>query len=147
MSDNQVMQPSLQELATSKALDEILNSAFKDSDFEALEPRLQRILFRKLRAEIIRLQKVEQSWSFYTKVCPRADRQLYTRAARERLGDDEEDEKLQFLGKWSYAEDKEEDVRPDTTSWSAWDLWVEKVFRSRTSVALSQQRMQIDISQ
>ena len=41
MNDNQIMQPSLQELAAGKALEEILTPDFKDSDFEALEPRLQ----------------------------------------------------------------------------------------------------------
>ena len=137
MSDNHIMQPSLKELATSKSLDEILNSDFRDSDFEALEPRLQRILFGKLRAEVIRLQEVEQSWSFYIKDCPHADRQLYTCAARERLGDGEEDEKLQFQEKWSYAEDTEEDERLDITSWwSAWDLRVEDLTSNRSRLVL-----------
>ena len=136
MNDDQVMQPSLQELAAGKALDKVLTPDFKDSDFEALEPPLQRILFGKLRAEVVRLQEVEQSWSFYTKDCPRADRQLYTRDARERLGDDEEEEKLQFQEKWSYAEDTSEDGQPNTTSWSAWDLKVEDPTSHQTHLVL-----------
>ena len=64
-------QKSLQELAMDKALSEILQPSFQDSDFEALEPRLQRLLFSGLRSH---LQQI-----------PEADVYLSTPAAQKRL--------------------------------------------------------------
>ena len=136
----QVTQPSLQELATGKALSEILHPDFKDSDFEGLEPRLQRLLFAKLRAEVVRLHGIEQSWSFYKRDCPRADRQLYTWAGRDRLGEDEEDEKLQFQEKWSYTADTQESGRRYTIDWSAWDLAVEDPTSDQSRLVLKKDR-------
>ena len=87
---------SLQKLAETKCLSEILKPSFKDSDFESLEPCLQRLLFGRLRAEIARLQKIEQSHLYLKKWLPQADAELYTPAARKRIPmmeeDDEHDE-------------------------------------------------------
>ena len=74
-------QSSLQELATRKAFGEILHPSFRDSDFEALEPRLQRLLFSKLRSEFLCLR---QSTLYLNRRIPEADRYLYTPAAKTR---------------------------------------------------------------
>ena len=55
-------QPSLQELAAKKALSKILDPSFEASDFEPLEPRLQELLFGKLRDEIAYLKAYEDAW-------------------------------------------------------------------------------------
>ena len=46
-----------------------------ESDFESLEPRLQHLLFNKLRAENARLREMERP----TRFCPSLDTQIYLR--------------------------------------------------------------------
>ena len=77
-SDTIADPPSLQELAIRKALSEILQPSFQDADFENLEPRLQRLLFNKMRSELMRLQNWEESM-------PQADAYLGTPAAKRKI--------------------------------------------------------------
>jgi len=75
-------QPTLQALCEQKAL-----ALDLESDFESLEPRLQHLLFNKLRAENARLREIEQKWERLTRFCPSLDTQIYLRPQR-RLNDD-----------------------------------------------------------
>ena len=79
---NGTNQPTLQELATKKALSVVLQPSFQDSDFEALEPRLQRLLFSRMRANLVRLQ---ESSSFREKSTPKADAYLHTPNAMRKI--------------------------------------------------------------
>ena len=74
--------PTLQELATQKALSVILQPDFQDSDFDPLEPRLQRLLFSRVRSELLRLQK---STSFRDESTQRADAYLHTPLAKKKI--------------------------------------------------------------
>ena len=56
-------QPSLQGLREMQSLEQILRSDSADSDFASLEPRMQQLLFSRLRTENARLQEVEWKWS------------------------------------------------------------------------------------
>ena len=83
--ESELAQMSLQELAVTKSMEEILDPDFKSSDFTSLEPRLQQLLFEKLRGEVSRLKEEEKHWSFTKRHFPSADRHLYTRAGRKRM--------------------------------------------------------------
>src|SRR2546421_5124145 len=76
-------QSTLQALCEQKAL-----ALDLESDFESLEPRLQHLLFNKVRAENARLREIEQKWERLTRFCPSLDTQIYLRPKR-RLNDDE----------------------------------------------------------
>ena len=75
-------QPTLQELATKKSLSVVLQPSFQDSDFKVLEPRLQRLLFSRMRADLVRLQ---ESSSFREKSTPKADAYLHTPDAMKKI--------------------------------------------------------------
>ena len=145
--DEPVQQPSLQELALKKAMSEITNPSFNDSDFESFEPRLQRLLFSKLRSEVVRLQKIEKCYAYLEQWIPYADRLLYVPAARRRIpypdnySDDEnhepnedDDESVQENGytlqeryrdTWSYSSDdgiREQSWTDDSVYWSCTEL-------------------------
>ena len=108
-----VSQLSLQELCEKESLKLITNSTFTASDFTGLEPRLQEILFDRLRKENARLSKIEEKWVELKDCCPLVD--IQTHLCNERIvmddGEDEENgynkrEKVQ--GNWSYvAEDSD----------------------------------------
>ena len=68
---------SLQDLAKSASLTERLHSSFKDSDFTAFEPRLQELLFGKLRNEIVSLRREERALTYIKSRTPYADLELY----------------------------------------------------------------------
>ncbi|MCJ1309052.1 hypothetical protein MMC25_002707 [Agyrium rufum] len=136
--------PSLQDLAVTKGLEEILDPSFPDSEFASLEPRLQQLLFRKLRTEMHRLYQIEDSWSVMKQWCSLADSFLYTRAARKRIpepdcyeGQEGEDVRVdsqnghnlisEFPKAWSYASESDADDRSfdrsdDHVHWGAFDL-------------------------
>ena len=83
--DSPPTQASLQDLAVTKSMKMVLNPDFKGSEFASLEPRLQQLLFEKLRDEIVRLQGVELDYHNFTEDIPQADKFLGTRAGRRRL--------------------------------------------------------------
>ena len=116
---------SLQELATSASITELLHLSFKDSEFSALEPRLQELLFGKLRKEILRLQEEERNGAILKRRMPHADLELYTskpRLVRFKEGDedsfaverDPEPYTLQTYHreKWSYTKETYFDFSP-----------------------------------
>ena len=132
-------QPSLQQLAENKAVDEILRPNFKYSDFASLEPRLQQLLFERLRTEVIQLRQVDKAWSCVRQYCPETDRQLY----QEYLGIEypEEDdawscdgvqdftrELLDLRDQWKHSERelfKVLDIKSEyTISWDHRDLFL-----------------------
>ena len=94
-------QPTLQALCEQKALELDL-----ESDFESLEPRLQHLLFNKVRAENARLREIEQKWERLTRFCPSLDTQIYLRPNR-RLNEDEivaYEEKRVLTELWYYKD-------------------------------------------
>ena len=100
-------QPSLQELCERQGLEQILHSDNADSDFASLEPRLQQLLFSRLRTENARLREVERRWRLLTKACPRIDTQMYLSSTRIEPdgGEDEQNgynQQRVFLRQWSY---------------------------------------------
>lgn len=99
-------QPTLQALCEQKALELDL-----ESDFESLEPRLQRLLFNKVRAENARLREIEQKWERLTRLCPSLDTQIYLRP-NGRLSEEDEiaayEEKRVLTELW-YYKDTDED--------------------------------------
>ena len=103
--------PSLQGLCENKALSHILDSDFTDSQFSSLEPRLQQILFRKLRTETARLKAVEKDWCRLMKCCPRLDTQIHLVSTRIEPSDSKDDETngynqiRRFNCKWSYTDE------------------------------------------
>src|SRR5271155_1074389 len=95
-------QPTLQALCEQKALELDL-----ESDFESLEPRLQHLLFNKVRAENARLREIEQKWERLTRFCPSLDTQIYLRPNRGLNEDDEiatYEEKRVFTELWHYGD-------------------------------------------
>ena len=70
-------QPTLLKLCLKTAVRNILSHGFADADFEALEPRLQRLLFSEMKTETKRLQEIEKCWRQVTTNCPSSDLQLY----------------------------------------------------------------------
>ncbi|KAL9117936.1 MAG: hypothetical protein Q9187_005523 [Circinaria calcarea] len=118
-------QLSLQELCEKKYLSQILDSSFTASDFAALEPRLQEILFSKLRTETTRLREIEKKWCRLTRSCPRVDTKIHLDHNRIEYGDpdDEEDDCILregFLAKWSYlGEDNNESQAGADAAWYA----------------------------
>jgi hypothetical protein len=100
-------QPSLQELCETQGLEQILRSDNADSDFASLEPRLQQLLFSRLRTENARLRKVERRWRLLTEACPRIDTQMYLSSTRIEPGGGEDEQngynqQRVFLRQWSY---------------------------------------------
>jgi hypothetical protein len=94
-------QLTLQELCEQKALELDL-----ESDFESLEPRLQHLLFNKVRAENARLREIEQKWERLTRFCPSLDTQIYLRSNRQ-LNEDENpayEEKRVLTELWYYKD-------------------------------------------
>ena len=89
-SDGARPQPSLCQLAQSKALDNMLQPDFKFADFEEMEPRLQHMLFDALLAETKRLRTIEASWLYMKENCPRADFALYQEPSDSDTPSDEE---------------------------------------------------------
>ena len=70
-------QPTLQQLASRKAMEQLLRPDFPSAEFEAMEPRLQRLVFEELRTEINRLRLIEDPWQTMQEECPRTDLSLY----------------------------------------------------------------------
>ncbi|MCJ1337748.1 hypothetical protein MMC09_003031 [Bachmanniomyces sp. S44760] len=100
-------QPSLLELCTLQGIENISKSKTADVDFASLEPRLQQLLFGKLRTENERLRGIEKQWKILTRSCPHIDLQMHL--SRDRIehdsGDDEENGYNQvenFSFQWSY---------------------------------------------
>src|SRR5947209_6183053 len=94
--------PTLQALCEQKALELDL-----ESDFESLEPRLQHLLFNKVRAENDRLREIERKWERLTKFCPSIDTQIYLRPNRRLNEEDEmlaDEEKSVFTELWYYKD-------------------------------------------
>jgi hypothetical protein len=120
-------QPTLQALCEQKALELDL-----ESDFESLEPRLQHLLFNKVRAENTRLREIEQKWERLTQFCPILDTQIYLRSNRELNEEDDTvaDEERVLTELWYYkdADDGNEHERtarassPIPKSWNSSDL-------------------------
>jgi hypothetical protein len=95
-------QPTLQALCEQKALELDL-----ESDFESLEPRLQHLLFNKVRAENARLREIERKWERLTRFCPSLDTQIYlqpNRGLNEEDGILADDEKRVFTELWYYKD-------------------------------------------
>lgn len=100
-------QPSPQGLCKMKSLEQILRSDSADSDFASLEPRMQQLLFSRLRTENARLREVEEKWCQLTASCPRTDIQIYLGFPTiEPSGVEDEqngyNQKAAFLDRWSY---------------------------------------------
>ena len=92
-------QSTLQALCEQKAL-----ALDLESDFESLEPRLQHLLFNKVRAENARLREIEQKWERLTRFCPSLDIQIYLRPDG-RLNEDEDvtyEERRVLTELWNY---------------------------------------------
>jgi hypothetical protein len=100
-------QPTLQALCEQKALELDL-----ESGFETLQPRLQHLLFNKVRAENARLREIEWKWKRLTRFCPNIDTQIYLRPGRG-LGEDDGtamyDEKQLFRDLWRYGDTDDDD--------------------------------------
>ena len=77
-------QPTLQALCEQKALELDI-----ESSFESLEPRLQHLLFNRVRAENARLREIEQKWESLTQFCPSLDTLIYLQLNRGLNEDDE----------------------------------------------------------
>ena len=108
------VQPSLQELCESQGLEQILRSDNAHSEFTSLEPRLQQLLFSRLRTENARLRKVEKRWRLLTMYCPHLDTQSSIRI--EGGGEDEQNDFNQqtvFLRQWSYLVEDSYDSEND----------------------------------
>ena len=106
---------SLTEICEKQSISQISDPNFTASDFAALEPRLQEILFNKLRTENTRLQEIEKKWCQVTDSCPHVDIQIHLNPPRIAACDGKEmedayDEAAAFMKKWSYlGEDYDED--------------------------------------
>ena len=101
------VQPSLQELCESQGLEQILRSDNADSEFASLEPRLQQLLFSRLRTENARLREVERRWRLLTMCCPHLDTQIHLSSTRIEPGGGEDEQngfnqQTVFLRQWSY---------------------------------------------
>jgi hypothetical protein len=121
-------QPTLQALCEQTALELDL-----ESDFESLEPRLQHLLFNKVRAENTRLRGIEQKWERLTRFCPSLDAQIYLRSNRQVHEEDEtvaDEENRVFTELWHYedADNGNEQERaarassPISKSWQSSEL-------------------------
>jgi hypothetical protein len=100
-------QPWLQEPCEMESLEQILRSDSADSDFASLEPRMQQLLFSKLRTENARLLEVEEKWCQLTWPCPRTDTQIYLGFPTIEPGGEEDErndsnKKATFRNRWSY---------------------------------------------
>ena len=97
---------SLLELSLNVALKQMLHPDFKDSDFDSLEPRLQRLLFSKLRDATIHLQAFKKQ---ITSNCPDTDAKLYQSPRKIKKYEDEDSREMngfvqqsKFQREWSY---------------------------------------------
>jgi hypothetical protein len=66
-----------QDLCEVQLLEHMLCSDTADGEFSFLGARTQRLLFSRLRKEVIRLREIEKKWSRVTKECPYVDREMY----------------------------------------------------------------------
>jgi hypothetical protein len=90
-----------------QSLEQILRSDSADSDFASLEPRMQQLLFSRLRTENARLQEVEWKWSRLTESCPRTDIHIYLgfpaiEPSSEEDGQNGYSQEAASLDQWSY---------------------------------------------
>ena len=125
-TESNVGAPSLQELALNETLAQVLQPDFSDFEFADLEPRLQQLLFQKMRAEINRLREVENDYS----QLPHADKQAHayitTLWDHERIKNDLEfDSDLveledKFRGKWTRVEDPDGEVLEESEEGVSW---------------------------
>jgi hypothetical protein len=72
---------SLQELSAARLQDVILNSDTADDDFASLEPRIQMLLFNRLRTEHARLRGISEDFERLSRRVPRVDLQLYSKTS------------------------------------------------------------------
>lgn len=107
--------PSLQELCTKKALDELFDSDSEDVDIASLEPRLQQLLFRRLRQEITRLRNVERHWERVATRAPSLDLEIlrsldrYVASKDDTSSEDEAYSKaVSFQSMWAYEREDED---------------------------------------
>lgn len=105
--ENRSALPSLQSLCETKSLSQILDPNFTASDFTALEPHLQEILFDKLRKENARLLEIENQWTQLRERCPRTDLQIHLNPGRANYDDREGiyEKQQQIARKWDYEDD------------------------------------------
>jgi hypothetical protein len=69
----------LQELCEAQLMEDMLCSDTADGEFSSLDTRIQQLLFRRLRKEVIRLREVEKQWSQLTRRRRRRRRAKYRR--------------------------------------------------------------------
>ena len=129
--NNRSALPSLQLLCETKSLSQILDPNFTASDFTALEPRLQEILFDKLRKENARLLEIEKQWIQLRERCPRTDLEIHLHSGRANYDhqDDIYEKQQQIARKWNYEGDDDVATSPaagrtsDNVYWDSWSIY------------------------
>ena len=117
----QSQQPSLLDLSLKNALEQVLNPDFPYHEFEKLEPPFPRLLFAKMRSELVRLQEFERK---FNDTVPHIDAKL---CVEKELFTSEDDQDLldYWREEWSYTEPdgyRDPHFHPESCSWEDWEL-------------------------
>ena len=105
-----------------------MRSDYEDVEFESLQPRIQRLLFSRLRAHAMQLSETAKLWHELSANCPSIDRDIYIGPNRPRI-DSKEDDGMSYHEKepsrleWSVSETPYLYLREEPpVEWYGWRL-------------------------